>query len=116
MPAVKVQKYLNNADIYVQASGYEGLPHVVLEAINHKLSIIATPIGGTNEILMDGKYGWVLPLVEGKKPRPEKIAEIINEILNNQIKDKAIKQSAYEMIETKFNEEKNLKKYLEYIV
>ena len=53
-----------NSDIYIQASGYEGLPHVILEAINYELSIISTPIGGTNEILLDGKNGWIVDLID----------------------------------------------------
>ena len=49
----ELDKIYQKSDIYIQASGYEGLPHTLLEAISHNLSIISTPIGGTNEILMD---------------------------------------------------------------
>ena len=115
VPSRDVQNYLNKADIYLQASGYEGLPHVILEAINHSLTIISTPIGGTNEILRDGEYGWILPLVQGKKPNSEDIVRIVEEVLTNQDKDQAMKEAALEMIDLEFNEDKNLKKYLEYI-
>ena len=115
VPSKDVPLYLNKADIYLQASGYEGLPHVILEAINHKLTIISTPIGGTNEILRDGEYGWVLPLVQGKKPDSQEIVRIVKQILKNEDKDQSIKDAAFEMINIEFNEDKNLKKYLEYI-
>ena len=115
VPSRDVQNYLNNAHIYLQASGYEGLPHVILEAINHNLTIISTPIGGTNEILRGGEYGWILPLVQGKKPNSEDIVRIVKEVLRNEDKDQAMKKAAFEMIDVEFNEEKNLKKYLEYI-
>ena len=115
VPSRDVQNYLNKADIYLQASGYEGLPHVILEAINHSLTIISTPIGGTNEILRDGEYGWILPLVQGKKPNSEDIVRIVEEVLTNEDKDQAMKEAALEMIDLEFNEDKNLKKYLEYI-
>ena len=115
VPTKDVALYLNKADLYIQASGYEGLPHVILEAINHKLTIISTPIGGTNEILRDGEYGWVLPLVQGKKPDSEDIVRIVKQILTNEDRDQSIKDAAFEMINIEFNEEKNLKKYLEYI-
>lgn len=115
VPSKDVPLYLNKADIYLQASGYEGLPHVILEAINHKLTIISTPIGGTNEILRDGEYGWVLPLVQGKKPDSQEIVRIVKQILKNEDKDQLIKDAAFEMINIEFNEDRNLKKYLEYI-
>ena len=115
VPSEDVQYYLNKADIYLQASGYEGLPHVILEAINHSLTIISTPIGGTNEILRNGECGWVLPLVQGKKPNSEDIVRIVKEVLRNGDKDQAMKEAALEMIDLEFNEDKNLKKYLEYI-
>ena len=60
--------YLQKSDIYIQASSYEGLPHVILEAMSYNLSIISTPIGGTNEIIQDGKNGWVWELENNFKP------------------------------------------------
>ena len=36
----ELTKYYENSNIYIQASGYEGLPHVLLEAINYDLSVI----------------------------------------------------------------------------
>ena len=83
--------------------------------INHSLTIISTPIGGTNEILRNGECGWVLPLVQGKKPNSEDIVRIVKEVLRNGDKDQAMKEAAFEMIDLEFNEDKNLKKYLEYI-
>ena len=110
--ADKVSHYLNDADIYIQASGYEGLPHVILEAINHKLTIISTPIGGTNEILNDGKYGWILPLVNGKKPDPHQLVKIIREVQRKRKIDNQIKKDAFEKVTKIFNENINLYKYL----
>ena len=63
-----LNKYYKESNIYIQASGYEGLPHTLLEAISHNLSIISTPIGGTNEILEDNTNGWTVDLVDGKIP------------------------------------------------
>ena len=113
--ADKVSLYLNDADVYIQASGYEGLPHVILEAINHKLTVISTPIGGTNEILDDGKYGWILPLVNGKKPEPNELVKVIKEVERKTKKDNQIKKDAFEILTKQFNEDLNLNKYLYFI-
>jgi len=44
-------------DLVVMPSLSEGLPNVPLEAMAHKKAIIATSVGGTPEIIEDGKNG-----------------------------------------------------------
>jgi len=79
----ELEIYYENSDIYIQGSGYEGLPHVLLEALNYQLSIISTPIGGSNEILKNGENGWILELVDGIKPDSRELVKIIKEVLND---------------------------------
>jgi len=102
-----------DSDIYIQASGYEGLPHVILEAINFNLSIISTPIGGTNEILLDGKNGWVLKLKDKKAPDEFDLQEIIYELVDNKTKSNNLIHNAKEYLIENFDEDKNLNKYIE---
>ena len=102
-----------DSDIYIQASGYEGLPHVILEAINFNLSIISTPIGGTNEILLDGKNGWILKLKDEKAPDEFDLQEIIYELVDNKTKSNNLIHNAKEYLIENFDEDKNLNKYIE---
>ncbi len=102
-----------DSDIYIQASGYEGLPHVILEAINFNLSIISTPIGGTNEILLDGKNGWILKLKDKKAPDEFDLQEIIYELVDNKTKSNNLIHNAKEYLIENFDEDKNLNKYIE---
>ena len=37
----------------------------------------STPIGGSNEILEDGKNGLIIDLVDGKKPNSENLCEVV---------------------------------------
>ena len=108
-----LKEYYKSADIYIQASGYEGLPHVLLEAINFDLAIISTPIGGTNEILQDGKNGFILDLEKGIKPNSENLKNIILEVVNNKKLTEEKKVSAKKLLNSKFDESKNLYEYLE---
>ena len=108
-----LKEYYKNADIYIQASGYEGLPHVLLEAINFDLAIISTPIGGTNEILQDGKNGFILDLEKGTKPNSENLKNIILEVVNNKKLTEEKRVSAKKLLNSKFDESKNLYEYLE---
>jgi len=53
-------KYINKADIFVFSSLYEALPTVLLEALSLGIPIISTNCKtGPNEILDNGKYGFL---------------------------------------------------------
>ena len=109
----ELTEYYKNSNIYIQASGYEGLPHVLLEAINYDLSVISTPIGGSNEILQDGKNGYVLNLEKGKKPNTENLKNIILETINKKELTEDKKKNAKILLRSVFDESKNFPKYLE---
>ena len=109
----ELNKIYLDSDIYIQASGYEGLPHVILEAINFNLSIISTPVGGTNEILLDGKNGWILKLKDKKAPDEFDLQEIIYELVDNKTKSNNLIHNAKEYLIENFDEDKNLNKYIE---
>ncbi len=111
----ELNKYYKKSDIYIQASGYEGLPHTLLEAISHNLSIISTPIGGTNEILENNTNGWTVDLVDGKYPSEEQIATNIMFILNNKKEDEAKKIKARKLLINSFDKNINFEKYIETI-
>ncbi len=51
VPHGAVAGYLAQADAFVLNSTYEGLPHVVLEAIAAGIPVIATDAGGTSEVV-----------------------------------------------------------------
>ena len=109
----ELTEYYKNSNIYIQASGYEGLPHVLLEAINYDLSVISTPIGGSNEILQDGKNGYVLNLEKGKKPNTENLKNIILETINKKELTEDKKKNAKLLLRSVFDESKNFPEYLE---
>jgi glycosyltransferase involved in cell wall biosynthesis len=56
----KVRGYLRASDIFVLNSTYEGLPHVVLEALQAGVPVIATDVGGTREVIEPGMNGLLV--------------------------------------------------------
>ena len=107
--------YLEKSDIYIQASSYEGLPHVILEAMSHNLSIISTPIGGTNEVIQDGKNGWVWELENNFKPNKNNLIEILNNLKLNSSDDINKRTNAQNLLFSTFDEDKNFQMYLELV-
>ena len=99
--------YLQKSNIYIQASSYEGLPHVILEAMSHNLSIISTPIGGTNEVIQDGKNGWVWELENNFKPNKNNLIEIFNNLKLNSSDDINKRTNAQNLLFSTFDEDKN---------
>jgi glycosyltransferase involved in cell wall biosynthesis len=79
VPRAQVAAYLQACDVFVLNSAYEGLPHVVLEAMAAKVPVIATNVGGSGEIIEDGKNGLLIP------PRdPLALKKALLRVLGNQ--------------------------------
>jgi glycosyltransferase involved in cell wall biosynthesis len=62
LPQEGVRRCLDQADAFVLNSTYEGLPHVVLEAMTAGVPVIATKAGGTGEVVEDNVTGLLVPV------------------------------------------------------
>jgi glycosyltransferase involved in cell wall biosynthesis len=56
-----IPELLNAADGYVMSSAWEGMPMVLLEATAAGLPIVATRVGGNQEVVCDGESGFLVP-------------------------------------------------------
>ncbi len=56
-----VPSLLKSADVLVLASLWEGMPNVVLEAMAASRPVVATFVEGTEELVVPGKTGWLVP-------------------------------------------------------
>ncbi len=69
---------LREADVFVLPSLYEGLPVSVLEAMAAGTPVVATAIGGTDEVVVHGESGLLVP------PRdPSALAGAIRQVLSD---------------------------------
>ena len=65
------------------------------------------------EVLESGKNGWILELVDGVKPDPYSLFSIIIDIKNSNDAREIKLSNAKNLLKEKFDEDKNLIKYLE---
>jgi len=97
----KLNEYLKNADIFIQASNYEGLPHSILEAMNFEIPILSTDVGGCSVLLNKGERGYIIPMPVSEVEISEGIRKIINN--KNEAKSKARLAKNYLNQEHNFN-------------
>jgi sugar transferase (PEP-CTERM/EpsH1 system associated) len=72
----EVQTWLAALDVFVLSSDWEGMPNTVLEAMAGGLPVVATAVGGTPEVVVDGVTGMLVP------PRdPDALARAITHLL-----------------------------------
>jgi glycosyltransferase involved in cell wall biosynthesis len=86
----EVFSFLKHADVFVLNSSYEGLPHIVLEAMAAGIPVIATETGGTGELVQDGYNGILVPQAE-----PESLEYSIKKILRDGNLRKNLVQNGY---------------------
>jgi glycosyltransferase involved in cell wall biosynthesis len=65
-------------DVFVQPSLHEGMPNTVLEAMTAGLPVVATAVGGTPEVVVDGITGLLVPPCD-----PDGLAQAINALLGD---------------------------------
>ena len=56
-----VRQLLPGFDLYVNCSTYEGVSLTILEAMAAGLAVVATSVGGTPEVVVDGETGLLVP-------------------------------------------------------
>ena len=71
--------YLHRADLVMHLARFEGLPNVLIEAQLAGRPVLATPAGGTTEIVVQGKTGHILG--DNLHPDPADIAQALDFML-----------------------------------
>jgi glycosyltransferase involved in cell wall biosynthesis len=61
LPYPQAMGWLKTADVFVLNSTYEGLSHLLVEAMSLGTPIIATRVGGNPELVIDGETGLLIP-------------------------------------------------------
>lgn len=93
-----VRPWLAALDVFVLSSDWEGMSNALLEAMAIGLPVIATAVGGTPEVVMDGITGLLVP------PRdPAALAEAIATLLHDPDLRRKMGQAGQERVEQHFS-------------
>ena len=77
-PAPRVRRLLAGARALVVPSTYEGMPLVILEAMQEGVPIVASAVSGIPEVVVDGETGWLVPPED-----PPRLATALTEALGD---------------------------------
>ena len=91
-----VREKIEHARIFVLASGYEGMPNALLEAMATGLAVISTdcPCGGPKTVIRDGQNGLLIPVGDEKA-----LEEALRRILENPALEEALGREAAKLSE-----------------
>ncbi len=104
----KLPPVMNAFDVFVLASLYEGLGTVLLEAMALHKPVVSTAVGGTTDVVIDGKTGYLVP------PRdPDKLAAKILELLDDPERRKMFGMQGRARVEQHYSVEVSNRKLLE---
>jgi len=99
---------LDQLDAFVLPSWIEGLPVTVLEAMAHGKPVIATPVGGTGEVVADGETGLLVP------PRdPERLAGAMRTLASDAELRARLGRAGRARVELEFSESAMTRRVLE---
>jgi len=96
-------KLMKRAKIFVLNTGYEGLPHIVLEAMGTGLVVITTNVCGNSEVVKDNHNGLLIEYNNKKQ-----IKEAISRLWKNKELRKKFTENAKKSL-NKFSKEKMIK-------
>jgi glycosyltransferase involved in cell wall biosynthesis len=96
-----VPALLEGCDIFVLPSLYEGLPLSVLEAMAAGKPVVATRIGGTDEAVVDGETGFLVP------PRDSRaLAAALTTLLADPARARAMGEAGRARVRRRFSSER----------
>lgn len=99
---------LQNSDIFVLPSYYEGLPNSVLEAMMSGIPVIATKVGGLPDLIEDGVTGY---LVEPKNS--QQLAEKLTDLISSSDKRKQFSLAGHRYVSENHSLSNAVKKFEE---
>ena len=108
MPRHQVLRALRSARLFVLPSLWEGLPIAPIEALYSGLPVIASKVGGTDEVVIDRVNGRLIEPFS-----PDAYAAAIREILEDDTMRGKLARAGRELVEQRFLRTMNSARHLD---
>ena len=93
-----VPRLLKSADLLVLPSRWEGMPNVVLEAMAARRAVVATAVEGTEELVVPGQNGWLVPVGD-----PEALGDALLEAAADPVRLRRFGEAGRARVEAEFS-------------
>jgi len=104
----QLDQYMHHFDLFVQSSHTEGMPSVLLEAMSARTAVVATQVGGTGELVVEGSTGLMVP------PNDlEALAEAMKKVLNDDELRRTMGEKGRQRVEQSFDIDAQAETYWE---
>jgi glycosyltransferase involved in cell wall biosynthesis len=107
--SAELPAYYRAAGVLVVPSAYEGLPYVILEAMQHGTPVVATHVSGHPEVIEDGHNGFLVDV-----DQPAALAARCVEILRDPELARRLAEAGRDTIARRFGLERQIDEYLDY--
>ena len=97
----KLIKTMQEADIYLSTSRYEGLPTVLLFALDYELPIVCTKVIGNNDLVINGYNGF-------SSNNTGQLVNYISILINNLDLRKKYGKNGKQLVRKKYNLNHNI--------
>jgi len=99
--------------LFINVSSTEGLPVSIMEAMAHSVPVIATDVGGTNEIVHDSQNGFLM----SPGLTATQLADQIRAFAKlDRARMKAFREAAYQTWANDFNAKINYQHFVEHLL
>lgn len=102
----EMPRFYDGLDAFVLPSRNEGVPGVVREALSMELPAVATDVGGTREVVRDGRTGLLID-----PEAPEEIVEAVRSLVANPEAARAMASAGRELVERRFSVDAYVENY-----
>jgi glycosyltransferase involved in cell wall biosynthesis len=108
LPHSEAMAYLRRSRAMILPSRWEGMPVSAIEAMHHGVPVVASDVGGTTEVVIDGYTGYLVEVdnVTGYAAR-------LNQILSDPELRQSLSRRAVERALTEFSIERQLAEYVD---
>lgn len=101
VPPDEVCRYIAQMDLLVHFSLREGLPRAAVQALAEGKPVVAYPLDGTPEVVIDGKTGYLCPVQD-----TDAMKKAISLLLNDHEMRAAFGEAGREIVRSKFHWQK----------